>query len=42
MGVLGNGASAAFFTFEAVDVLLDAGLAEGVLCGGHGQCAPFR
>ena len=41
MGVLGNGASAAFFAFEAVDILLDAGLGESMLCGGHKWMSSF-
>ena len=35
MGVLRNGAGAAFFAFEVVDVLLDAGLGEGMLLCSH-------
>lgn len=41
MGVLGNGAGAAFFAFEAVDVLLDAGLSEGVLLCSHKWMSSF-
>ena len=35
VAILGDGASAAFFAFEAVDVLLDAGLGEGMLLCSH-------
>lgn len=36
VAILGDGAGAAFFVFEGVDVLLDAGCGEDVWMGGHG------
>lgn len=35
VAILGDGAGAAFFVFEGVDVLLDAGLGEGMLLCSH-------